>query len=199
MINLALFASGGGSNVEAILQQLPQICINEKIDLRKIIIFTNNPNAGVIGIAAKYGITAKVIDVSSKVTEVLLSNYTKLLERYAINFIVLAGFLKQIPGGLVALYPNRIINIHPALLPKYGGKGMYGIHVHEAVVNAKEKETGITIHYVDEHYDNGAHLLQVTCPVLPTDTAQDVAKKVLVLEHENYSRVIGDCLKKIGQ
>jgi phosphoribosylglycinamide formyltransferase 1 len=197
MINIALFASGGGSNVEAILQQLPSLCAQKKVKLGKVIVISNNPNAGVLNIAGKYGVPAKTIEIKNIAGEALLRSYTNILERYSIHFIVLAGYLKQIPAGLVSLYPKKIINIHPALLPKYGGKGMYGKYVHEAVVKAKEAETGITIHFVDEQYDNGATILQKSCAVLPSDAAETVAKKVLVLEHENYAMAIANCLLNI--
>jgi phosphoribosylglycinamide formyltransferase-1 len=107
-----------------------------------------------------------------------------------IDFIVLAGFLWKIPPALISAYPSRIINIHPALLPKYGGKGMYGHFVHEAVIAAGDTESGITIHFVDEQYDHGGTIFQATCPVSPSDTPESLAKKIHVLEHENFPRVI---------
>lgn len=112
------------------------------------------------------------------------------LRRQGVHFIVLAGFLLRIPALLLQQYPGRIVNIHPALLPKYGGKGMYGDRVHEAVVAAKDTKTGITIHYVNEFYDEGEIIFQAECPVLPTDLPQDVAAKVHLLEYEHYPRVI---------
>ena len=116
-----------------------------------------------------------------------------------IDFIVLAGFLWKIPAPILKLYKNRIINIHPALLPKYGGKGMYGPRVHEAVINAGDKESGITIHFVDEHYDNGAIIFQTTCPVEINETPETLANKVHTLEHEHYPRVVHECLQKTWQ
>ena len=112
------------------------------------------------------------------------------------DFLVLAGFLLQIPEVLIHLYPNKIINIHPALLPKYGGKGMYGNRVHEAVVAAGEKFSGITIHYIDAHYDSGSIIFQTTCEVLPTDTPHDVAVKVNALEYQFYPQVIQETINK---
>jgi phosphoribosylglycinamide formyltransferase-1 len=114
----------------------------------------------------------------------------RLLQEYQIDFIVLAGFLLKVPENLLAAYPDKIINIHPALLPKYGGKGMYGSHVHEAVVAHRETESGITIHYVNEHYDAGAIIFQAKCEVLPTDLPDDVAAKVHALEYEYFPKVI---------
>jgi phosphoribosylglycinamide formyltransferase-1 len=116
--------------------------------------------------------------------------YVPLLQSKKIDFIVLAGFLWKIPQTLISAYPNSIINIHPALLPKYGGKGMYGIHVHAAVLQSGDAQSGITIHYVDEQYDNGDVIFQETCPVLPTDTPESLAMKIHKLEHQHFPRVI---------
>jgi phosphoribosylglycinamide formyltransferase 1 len=118
------------------------------------------------------------------------------LEEHDIDWIILAGFLWLIPEYLIKQYPSKIINIHPALLPKFGGKGMYGMHVHEAVVAAKEKESGITIHYVNTKYDEGAIIFQQACELSPSDDAKEVARKVLTLEHAHYPRVIEETIKK---
>ena len=118
-----------------------------------------------------------------------------ILQECRIDFVVLAGFLVRVPDLLLHAYPDKIINIHPALLPKFGGKGMYGDRVHEAVVAAGEKESGITIHYINEHYDEGNAIFQATCPVLPTDSPDDVAKKVHALEYEHFPQVIEQVLK----
>ena len=119
-----------------------------------------------------------------------------LLQQWHIDFIVLAGFLWKVPVALVTAFPQKIINIHPALLPKYGGKGMYGSKVHEAVINASEKVSGISIHYVNEIYDDGTTILQVTCPVDENDTAETLAAKIHVLEHSHYPQVIENLLKE---
>jgi phosphoribosylglycinamide formyltransferase-1 len=116
------------------------------------------------------------------------------LSENKIDYIILAGFLWKIPQTLIRAYPYRIINLHPALLPKYGGKGMYGQHVHEAVIAAKEKESGITIHYVDEIYDHGKIIFQAKCAVTETDTADSLAAKIHSLEHANFPRVIGELI-----
>ena len=116
------------------------------------------------------------------------------MQEYRIDFIVLAGFLVRVPDLLLHAYPGKIINIHPALLPKFGGKGMYGDKVHEAVVAAGEKESGITIHYINEHYDEGAIIFQASCPVLPSDTPEEVASKVHALEYAHYPHVIESLL-----
>jgi phosphoribosylglycinamide formyltransferase-1 len=119
-----------------------------------------------------------------------------VLQREGIDWIILAGFLLKMPAGIVAAYPQRIVNIHPALLPKYGGKGMYGHHVHEAVANAGEKESGITIHYVNEQYDEGAVIFQAKCPVEASDTPDDIAGKVHALEYEYFPKVITSLIDK---
>jgi phosphoribosylglycinamide formyltransferase-1 len=119
------------------------------------------------------------------------------LEKYNIDFIVLAGFLWKVPQALIDAYPRRIINIHPALLPKYGGKGMYGNFVHETVVNSKDTESGITIHYVDEHYDNGDIIFQAKCTVDEQDNAMSLSKKIHKLEHQHYPVVIEQLLSKL--
>ena len=125
-----------------------------------------------------------------------LENYLAELKKHQIDFIVLAGFLWKLPAELVSAYPGSIINIHPALLPNYGGKGMYGNHVHEAVIAAGDKESGITIHYVDEQYDHGKTILQATCPVEPADTPASLAQKIHALEHLHYPKVISEVLQK---
>ena len=116
----------------------------------------------------------------------------KFLQEREIDFIVLAGFLLKIPANILKAYPYRIINIHPALLPKFGGKGMYGSRVHEAVVTSGEKETGVTIHFANENYDEGRIIFQAKCPVFSGDSPDDVAAKVHVLEYEHFPRVIGE-------
>jgi phosphoribosylglycinamide formyltransferase-1 len=119
------------------------------------------------------------------------------LQRQAIGLVVLAGFLRLLPKEMVAAYPGRILNIHPALLPKYGGRGMYGMHVHRAVIAAGEQESGITIHYVNERYDEGEHLFQAKCPVLPDDTPERLAERIHALEHQHYPRIVEEVLRKM--
>ncbi len=118
------------------------------------------------------------------------------MRRYRIDFVALAGFLLKVPQSLLDAYPRRMVNIHPALLPRYGGKGMYGDRVHRAVVEAGEKESGITIHYINEHYDEGDIIFQARCPLLPGDTPEDLAAKVHALEYAYYPEVIDSILKK---
>ena len=179
---ICIFASGSGTNAEAIIkyfQHHPFI----KVEL----VLTNNPTAAVLEKAKKANVESTVFNKSqfSESDEIV-----QLLQEHGITHLVLAGFLLLIPKNLVATYPNKIVNIHPALLPKFGGKGMYGLKVHEAVKASGEKETGITIHEVNENYDEGKILFQASCEVLPSDTPQQIAEKVQALEHENYPRVV---------
>ena len=125
--------------------------------------------------------------------------YLAELQSFRPDLIVLAGFLWKVPLALVAAYPHRIINIHPALLPAYGGKGMYGAHVHKAVIDSGEKLSGITIHYVDEEYDHGGHIFQATCPVLPDDRPEDLAARIHALEHAHFPAVIEELLGNVEQ
>lgn len=154
-------------------------------------IITNNPTAGVLDIAKKENIPSHVVDVKSTVS---MENMYKMLEEDAPSLIVLAGYMKKIPAQMVARFNNKIINIHPALLPKYGGKGMYGMHVHEAVIHAGDSQSGITIHYVNEQYDEGAIILQATCDISKADTPVSLAAKVHALEHAHYPKVIAKLL-----
>jgi phosphoribosylglycinamide formyltransferase 1 len=156
------------------------------------LIVCNNPAAGVLNIAAKENIPGLLIEKKRFMDG---DNYLPELEKKQVDFIILAGFLWKIPLGIINAYPQKIINIHPALLPKYGGKGMYGNKVHQAVIDANEKESGITIHYVDEIYDHGKIILQATCAIDESDTADTLAAKVHALEHMHYPAVIADLVK----
>jgi len=181
-INIAIFASGTGTNAQKIIDHFakhPSIVVS--------LIVCNKPNAGVLKIAEKEQIPSLLIE-----KERFFSGdaYIKELKERQIDFIVLAGFLWKLPATLIKEYPSRIINIHPALLPKYGGKGLYGNFVHEAVLANKEKESGISIHYVDEIYDHGEIVFQKSCPVFETDTPESLARRIHALEHEHYPRVI---------
>lgn len=184
---IAIFASGAGSNAEKI------IAASKKDRSYSInLIVCNNPNAGVLTIAKKAGIPVLLIARDKFFNDD--NNYLPELQKLKINFIVLAGFLWKVPQGLIKAFPKKIINIHPALLPKYGGKGMYGQKVHEAVIASGEKESGITIHYVDEFYDNGEIIFQATCPVTTTDNGETLASKIHELEHLYYPSVIHNLL-----
>ncbi len=185
MKKVLLFASGGGSNVKAILQYFEN---NSKVSFPAII--CNKANAGVMEIAKQYGIDILLIDKERFQSEIFIDT----LEYLKPDLLVLAGFLWKIPNFLIRAFPNKIVNIHPSLLPKYGGKGMYGHFVHEAVVANRELESGISIHLVNEQYDEGTILLQKTVSISPNDSANIVASKVLLLEHEWYSKVIESLL-----
>lgn len=186
---IAIFASGAGSNAKKIIQYFAG---HQEISVRLIV--CNKPGAGVIEIAAEVNIPVLMIDKE----EFFRGNgYVDGLKDAGIDFIVLAGFLWKIPQMLINAYRNKIINIHPSLLPKFGGKGMYGSKVHEAVIAAGEKESGITIHYVDEQYDNGDVIFQAACPVFDNDTAGSLAKRIHQLEHENFARVVEECVAAI--
>lgn len=182
--NVAIFASGGGSNAEVIMQYF-----NGHPNVQVALIVSNNPRAGVLERAEKFHVPCYVYQ-PEELTNGMLST---TLTNYKIDFIVLAGYLKKIPEALIAQYSNRIVNIHPALLPKFGGKGMYGMNVHKAVVQEGEKKTGMTIHRVTENYDEGAIIEQHEVELAAGDTPEDVAHKVLELEHRYYA----PCIEKL--
>jgi phosphoribosylglycinamide formyltransferase-1 len=151
------------------------------------LVLTNNPNAGVLVRAAEAGVPARAFtrEEFAEGTAIL-----RIMESYDIGYIVLAGFMNKITAPLLEAYPKRILNIHPALLPRFGGKGMYGSHVHEAVLAAGERQSGITIHYINAHYDEGDILFQARCPVFSEDTVESLAARVHALEYAHYPRVI---------
>jgi phosphoribosylglycinamide formyltransferase-1 len=180
--NIAIFASGGGSNAQKIITHF------EHSEQGKIaLVVCNKATAGVLSIAQNADIQTLVINRKDFYES---EDILKTFEKHQIDFIVLAGFLWLMPAYLVKAFPQGIVNIHPALLPKYGGKGMYGHYVHEAVKAAGESESGMTIHYVNEHYDEGNIIFQATCALENTDSAEDIARKVLALEHAHYAMVI---------
>jgi phosphoribosylglycinamide formyltransferase 1 len=182
MRNIAIFASGGGSNARKIIEHF----INHP-SVKVALVISNKQDAGVLNIAKEHGIDTLII---SKSVFYETDDILKTLTQYRISFIVLAGFLLLVPQYIISRFNKKIINIHPALLPKFGGKGMYGSHVHEAVKQAHETETGITIHFCNAHYDEGDIIFQAKTPVLPDDSPQDIACKVLALEHEHFAKVI---------
>lgn len=191
-VSVALFASGAGSNAQKIIDHF-----RGSKTVKIALIVCNKPGAGVLNIAEKEHIPTLLIEKEAFFRG---NGYLDELKTAGIDFIVLAGFLWKVPATLTAAYPNRIVNIHPALLPRYGGKGMYGMHVHEAIIAAGEQESGITIHYVDNVYDNGDIIFQATCSIDPGDTPAVLAEKVHQLEHAHYPRiveqVIGDLQKQ---
>lgn len=183
---IAIFASGAGTNAEKIIQHFK----NSDVAAVKMIV-CNNPRAGVLKIAEQNGIRCLIVEKNKFVQD----GYVAEMHSAKIDFIALAGFLWKVPQPLIDGYRNKIVNIHPALLPKYGGKGMYGHYVHESVLNAGEVESGITIHYVDEHYDNGDVIFQTACPVLDGDTTDSLAKRIHTLEHLHYPKIIEQALR----
>ena len=188
MKRIAVFASGSGTNAENIARYFSG---NQEIEVA--ILLSDNLYAGAHERMKPLGIPSMTF---SKLEFDEGASVLKKLTEYAVDWIVLSGFLKKIPTEILNAYPGRIVNIHPALLPKYGGKGMYGMHVHEAVVAAGEKESGITIHYINERYDEGPVIFQATCPLSPADTPEDVAAKVHALEYAHYPKVIESLLSK---
>lgn len=191
MIRLAVFASGAGSNARKIIEHFNK----QPSGVAKVsLVVCNKPGAGVLDIAAAAGIETLIIERE----QFLKGNgYVAELRNRGIGFVVLAGFLWKVPATLIEAFPRRIVNIHPALLPKWGGKGMYGAHVHNAVIAAGEPESGITIHYVDEHYDHGDTIFQARCPVSAGDTPEALAEKVHVLEHRHYPEVIEQVVRNL--
>ena len=179
--NLTIFASGAGSNAKKIIEHF-----NHHPFIQISLIVCNNLKAGVKDIAADYEIPLLMIEKKRFFED----GYLTELQLYKTDYIILAGFLWKIPDLLIEKYADKIINIHPALLPKYGGKGMYGQYVHQAVIDNKEEESGITIHLVDEQYDHGKHLFQASCKVDATDTPNSLAQKIHALEHKHFAPVI---------
>lgn len=188
MKRIAVFASGNGTNTESIVNYF------EDSDLAKVAeVFCNRKKAGVVDRARNLGVPCVVFSKE----ELENGSVLKKLKEARIDLIVLAGFLAKIPGDILDAYPDRVINLHPALLPDYGGEGMYGIHVHRAVVENEDEETGITIHYVNEDYDEGEIIFQETVEVDYEDTAEDVQYKVQQLEHKHYPEVIEYLIKDL--
>ncbi len=180
--NIAIFASGTGSNAKKIVEYL-----NPKGEIAVSLIVSNNPRAKVLKMAADKKVENLVLDRSQFYES---EDILKIFNKYSIDYVVLAGFLWLVPTYLVKAYKNRMVNIHPALLPKYGGKGMFGMNVHAAVKKAKEKESGITIHYVNDKYDDGSIVFQKSCKIEEQDTPEEIAGKVLKLEHRYFPKVV---------
>lgn len=186
-IHIAIFASGMGTNAENIISHLKYFS-NLKVSL----IVSDKQNAGIHEVALKNNIPTFVIPKCDiDIGDEILNH----LKSHQIDFIVLAGYLKKVPINVLKAYERNVINIHPALLPKYGGRGMYGRYIHEAVIKNEERESGITIHYVDEIYDNGEIILQEKCSVTEKDTAETLAEKIHGLEYKYYPEVIVSLLK----
>ncbi len=212
--NIAIFASGAGSNARRIIEYFtppppaplhpiiagekgkshirPESLLKKEIKISLIV--SNKPGAGVLKIAEEFNIPSIILDKEKFFRG---NAYVDELKNANIGLIVLAGFLWKVPSALINAFPGKILNIHPALLPKYGGKGMYGNFVHEAVIAAGDKKSGITIHVVDELYDHGKHIFQAICPVLPGDTPETLAKRIHELEHNNFPRVIEEYIRNV--
>jgi phosphoribosylglycinamide formyltransferase-1 len=181
MKNIVIFASGSGTNAENIIKYFQSKEIGTVVA-----VFTNNPNAKVLERAKNFQVPTEIFSKEEL-------NEGKILQKinsFAPDLIVLAGFLLKLPKSMIESYPNAIINIHPALLPKYGGKGMYGMNVHKAVVENQEKETGITIHFVNENYDEGNVIFQKAVPLTNTDSPESVAEKIHELEQEHFPEIV---------
>lgn len=190
MERIAIFASGNGSNAENIIRYFQA---NPGLG-EVVLVVCNRPGAGVIERAARLGVDVRVMSRAEIYDPSLM---LPLMESHAVGFIVLAGFLLMVPSFLTERYHGRMLNIHPSLLPKFGGKGMYGRYVHEAVVAAGETETGITIHLVSDECDGGRVVFQASVPVAPDDTPSDIEAKVHELERIHFPRVVGECLERL--
>lgn len=186
--NLVIFASGSGSNFLSIINAIKSGDLSANITG----LITDNPDAGAIKHARNHDIPVKILTVQNR------NNFTseihQALEKWKPDLIILAGFLRMIPGSVVQRYPEQIINIHPSLLPKYGGKGFYGINVHRAVLNAGEQTTGCTVHFVNNEYDKGDIIATVEVPVLPGDTPEKLAARVLKQEHRLLPKIISQLI-----
>ncbi|HUR11961.1 MAG TPA: phosphoribosylglycinamide formyltransferase [Flavitalea sp.] len=187
-VQLAVFASGTGSNTQKIIDHF-----REHPVIKIVLIVCNKPGAGVLTITVEENIPYLLIEKEKFFRG---DGYVPELKERQINWIILAGFLWKIPLGLLKAFPRRIINIHPALLPKFGGKGMFGDFVHQAILDAGEKQTGITIHYVDEIYDHGEIIFQTSCAIEAGDTVKHIAAKVHALEHAHFAKVIEKVIEK---
>lgn len=185
---IAIFASGKGSNARAIIEHFSA---NEAVEVCRII--CNKADAGVLEVAKEYKIPYLVLGNKEQLDG---NEFVSLLIGEEVDLIVLAGFLWLLPESIISMFPNQIVNIHPSLLPKYGGKGMYGNYVHKAVLDAKEKESGISIHYVNENFDEGEIIFQAKCEVLDDDTIQSLRDRVNQLELEHYPKVIEEVISK---
>ena len=194
MFKIGVMASGGGSNFKAIIDRIGE----GNLEAQCKFLITNNGGCGAVSHARSYGIP--VFHISGKThsdTAAYEAALLEVIDRYDIDLLILAGYMKALPVSLINRLPERILNIHPSLLPKYGGKGFWGIHVHEAVIAAHEKESGPTVHLVGEEIDKGRILAQTRVPVEEGDTPETLAARVLVQEHELYWRTIRDYAKQV--
>ncbi|MCK9408210.1 MAG: phosphoribosylglycinamide formyltransferase [Bacteriovoracaceae bacterium] len=187
MLNIAVFASGRGSNFEA----LHRAIVEQKFSAQVVVVISNNSTSGVLSLAQSFGIPA--LHLSQRQfpdPKAYQQAVVNALKNYNVNFIVLAGYMKKLDTEIIRTFPKRIINIHPALLPKFGGEGMYGMFVHTAVIAASEQESGATVHFVDEEYDRGAIIAQQKISISSSDTPESLAVKVLAVEHTLLPSVV---------
>ncbi|MCB0794064.1 MAG: phosphoribosylglycinamide formyltransferase [Flavobacteriales bacterium] len=189
MVRIALFASGSGTNVERLIAHF---LAHDQVEV--VLVGCDRPEAGVVARAWTAGVPLHLFNAR----DLEEGRVQRELELWHVDLIVLAGFLRLIPPELVRAFPDRILNIHPSLLPKFGGKGMFGERVHEAVLADQEAVSGITVHLVNERYDEGAIVFQATCPVLKNDTPGSLAARIHALEHEHYPLVVENYAKKLG-
>lgn len=189
MINIAVFVSGNGTNCENIIKYF-----QDDNDINISLVISNRQDAYALKRAAKYGVTCKVLSKSEINDEHII---LPILQKFSIDFIVLAGFMLIVPEFIINKYYNKVINIHPSLLPKFGGKGMYGHHVHEAVKAAGETETGITIHFVNNICDGGEIIAQFKINLTQYDSVEDIESKIHLLEQKHFPNVIKDVVKKV--
>jgi phosphoribosylglycinamide formyltransferase-1 len=195
MKKLAVLVSGGGSNLQSIIDQTKNGILKDIAEV--VLVISSNPSAYGLERAKKENIKAVALDYKNMDKNDYDKQLYNLIKDSDADLICLAGYLKKIPDVIVKEYKSRVLNIHPALLPKFGGKGMYGHFVHEAVIKAKEKKSGPTVHYVDENYDTGTIILQKEVPVYETDTPEDVAKRVLVQEHIIFPEAIKKVIENL--
>ncbi|MCX8011085.1 MAG: phosphoribosylglycinamide formyltransferase [Ignavibacteria bacterium] len=183
---IAVFASGRGSNLQSIIDAIK----SDKLKCKISFVLSNNSDSGALEIAKSFNIPAVHLSEKKFFADTYLNSLISVLKKYEPDLIVLAGFMKKIPTEIIQLYKNKIVNIHPALLPKYGGQGMYGMNVHKAVFEAKEKYSGVTIHLVNENYDEGKILYQEKVDISECNSPEEIAQKVLKIEHKLYPEVL---------
>jgi len=186
--NIAIFASGSGSNAQKLMEYF-----KDHEDIKVVLLLSNTSKAYALERAKNFGVPTYTFNRNSFYTT---SEVVDELKKNDVKWVILAGFLWLIPENLLKAYPDRIVNIHPALLPAYGGHGMYGMNVHKAIALAKEKESGITIHLLNERYDEGEIIFQAKCSLEESDTAEDIAHKVQLLEHEHFPKIVEQLINK---
>jgi phosphoribosylglycinamide formyltransferase 1 len=196
-LRLAVLASGGGSNLQALINRFNRTD-NPKSTLRVALVISDRADAGALQRARAAGIEAVHIEMSGRPADLVTRELLAALESADVDLIALAGFLRLVPAAIVRRFPNRIVNIHPALLPQFGGKGMHGINVHRAVLDSGAKVSGATVHYVNERYDEGDIIEQSKVDVLPGDTPETLAARVLEIEHQLYPDVLEQLARRMA-